>query len=381
MEHIKKVNYIDFLDRKFLSIDLNNDNLIDYEIEMINYNQNEGFLTIQKKQLNNMINLQYDITDCINLNNYLKTIALNTDFLNSLLKNIFIIIDSLPSYLLNINNVLLSKDYVFFDRNKETIKLLYVPIKEDLSNTEDCLKLLIKDIIIDYLQNTNDLNPYINELTELINNDFSLEKLKELLIKATGIHLSSSSVANTSDMPPKVNNQIPNNNVNNLPSNQEEKKSGFLNKIFKNKNKNNNKIGDKFSNTEDLKQNINLSKKEILSDDLYETTLLNSNNAVKHSKAYLLTLNKGIVNRTAISKDKFYIGRQKENVDYVIANPIIGKVHAVITQNSGNYYLTDLNSKNGTFINDKKLIPNNQYELKDDCNISFGNFHVQFKKN
>ena len=120
MEHIKKVNYIDFLDRKFLSIELNNDNLIDYEIEMINYNQNEGFLTIQKKQLNNMINLQYDITDCINLNNYLKTIALNTDFLNSLLKNIFIIIDSLPSYLLNINNVLLSKDYVFFDRNKET---------------------------------------------------------------------------------------------------------------------------------------------------------------------------------------------------------------------------------------------------------------------
>ncbi|MDQ2085703.1 DUF6382 domain-containing protein [Herbivorax sp. ANBcel31] len=107
-----------------------------------------------------------------------------------------------------------------------------------------------------------------------------------------------------------------------------------------------------------------------------ETTLLNSQDP---SPPYLQANKDGVLEEIKITKPEFIIGRLKDQVDYVTQNKAIGKVHAEIITKNGQYFLKDLNSKNGTFINDKRLNSNVEYEIKDNDIIVFANSKYIFK--
>ena len=51
------------------------------------------------------------------------------------------------------------------------------------------------------------------------------------------------------------------------------------------------------------------------------------------------------------------IGRDERMASLVINDPFISRTHAAITQEDNEFYLQDLNSKNGTFLNDERLQP------------------------
>jgi len=79
-----------------------------------------------------------------------------------------------------------------------------------------------------------------------------------------------------------------------------------------------------------------------------------------------------------ITKDDFLIGRLAEHVDYTITNNSIGKVHARIITCSGIFSVIDLNSRNGTFINDMRIQSNKEYEVKNSDRICFANCEYVF---
>lgn len=64
-------------------------------------------------------------------------------------------------------------------------------------------------------------------------------------------------------------------------------------------------------------------------------------------------------------KDQFLIGRSTEGVDYSekMSNAVSRK-HARITKENGSCYLTDLNSQNGTFLNEQRLESDKMYALQ-----------------
>ena len=49
------------------------------------------------------------------------------------------------------------------------------------------------------------------------------------------------------------------------------------------------------------------------------------------------------------------VGRDDRMVSLVINDPFISRTHAAIIQEKEDYYVQDLNSKNGTFLNDERL--------------------------
>lgn len=60
-----------------------------------------------------------------------------------------------------------------------------------------------------------------------------------------------------------------------------------------------------------------------------------------------------------IDKPEFIIGRRTEMVDGVIPfNQAVGRVHCKITSENGKYFVTDLSSRNGTFVNGRMITPN-----------------------
>ena len=73
------------------------------------------------------------------------------------------------------------------------------------------------------------------------------------------------------------------------------------------------------------------------------------------------------------------IGRQDKN-DIVIKDSFISGIHAQFILENGEVYLRDLGSKNGVFVNEKKLESNNKSLLKDSDIIKIGQVEFIFTK-
>lgn len=92
----------------------------------------------------------------------------------------------------------------------------------------------------------------------------------------------------------------------------------------------------------------------------------------------LVAMNASTRVEIAVTKDEFVIGKKAESVDGVVSfNKMISRVHCKITCNNGQYYVTDLQSANGTFVNGVRLQPNLQSPIKNGDVIRMANSDFQ----
>src|SRR5688500_4202957 len=69
----------------------------------------------------------------------------------------------------------------------------------------------------------------------------------------------------------------------------------------------------------------------------------------------LLKFNAAVIKEYPFTKNEMTIGRKPDN-DIVIDNPAVSGHHARIVKQANDYLLEDLNSTNGTFFHDKKIM-------------------------
>ncbi|MEH7355234.1 FHA domain-containing protein [Neobacillus drentensis] len=98
---------------------------------------------------------------------------------------------------------------------------------------------------------------------------------------------------------------------------------------------------------------------------------------VEAPSAFLLTL--AGQEKIMIVKDVFKLGRDPKNVDYTSSNKTVGRVHAHILTENGEYFLKDNRSTNGSFVNDIRLAKNEKVKIKHDDRITLANEEFLFK--
>lgn len=108
--------------------------------------------------------------------------------------------------------------------------------------------------------------------------------------------------------------------------------------------------------------------------DLEETTLLSE----LTMQPYLTFLSNTGMERIDLLKEQFIIGRQQGIVDYVVQENAIGRMHAEISTEHGCYYIKDLNSRNGTFLNGARLIGDQKETLNHGDVIKLANLDFTF---
>lgn len=74
-----------------------------------------------------------------------------------------------------------------------------------------------------------------------------------------------------------------------------------------------------------------------------------------------------------IQECPFFIGTAKNRLNYSLTSPVISRYHAKIEEMEGTYFLSDLSSTNGTFLNGKRLTPEEPNVLIPGDKISFAN--------
>lgn len=116
-------------------------------------------------------------------------------------------------------------------------------------------------------------------------------------------------------------------------------------------------------------------KPPVIIGNVNETVLLKSSDM---KRPRLQILKDSGIEEVVINKPSFIIGRLIGQVDYIHSNNAIGKVHAEIITREGRYYLKDLNSKNGTYINGKRIDSNKEYEIKNNDRLTLANSEFVF---
>lgn len=64
-----------------------------------------------------------------------------------------------------------------------------------------------------------------------------------------------------------------------------------------------------------------------------------------------------------INQDKMILGKKRDQVTVCLHQECISRIHARIEKKNDQYFITDLNSTNGTFVNGERLLPNEQRRI------------------
>ncbi|WP_019153855.1 DUF6382 domain-containing protein [Robertmurraya massiliosenegalensis] len=109
-----------------------------------------------------------------------------------------------------------------------------------------------------------------------------------------------------------------------------------------------------------------LSKPATNKAEVAATVLLSDVEDKMKQYPYIELVHNGISQKVTIDKDIFIFGRNPEVCDYTLQVTGVSRTHFEIVCDSGGYGIRDLNSSNGTKLNDQKLVPHRIYPLKDE---------------
>lgn len=108
-----------------------------------------------------------------------------------------------------------------------------------------------------------------------------------------------------------------------------------------------------------------------------QTTLLGKDTAGRYP--VLVSSNPGVRENVEVRKERFVIGKLKGQTDLTLNLPVVSRMHAEIEHRDGKYFLVDLNSTNGTYLNGERLEANEYRQLHSGDEVIFAGAAYYFR--
>lgn len=380
----------------FLFYKVSSDNLDLESLNKIKSRWSQFLIPIQLISKKDEAYLRYDLVSESNIVSVIDKM-LDKNTLVWILSSLIECIDKIEELGLNIENIVLNKNYIFIDQITKKLMMIYIPIKGE-SFTKVKFVRFIKDIILNCeYSEEDDAKLFIKVFNFLVkNSDSTLTEFKEFykaLVEGLdmrqddiGIEKSESidndgSIINCQYSTKKSNNKI------------EIEEEVQYKRVTRTEFDDKNVIDDKASYIKPASINIIPNSDNEISividrgvengtvcldqyDDVENGTVA-LDECIMPSKAYLYIMNKN--EKVYIDKQNFKIGRDASSVDLPILNKAIGREHGEIVFQNSQYYFIDNNSTNGSYINGNKLNPKVEYEIKHKDIIKLANEQIMFK--
>lgn len=313
-------------------------------LQKINSNYYINLLKLDiKKQKKKKAILSCTVENLTPLNIYLKNLMQERNYFIILLK-IIDVIKSCKEYGLNDNNIELNAKAVCVEPNLMTIKCIYWPVvnNNSYSDKKEFFKNLINYTSFNE-QNCNWLRQY-----NLFFNDiapFSINAFEKLILELMGKKVHTKEISPSSKLLTS-NFSLPNENDDNCTIN----KNNVYNPLDARKNSSRTVRNFRKTATTNLQS---------LSSQLVDTA----------------QLTRKLNNRSQrIKKPIFKIGKATRGMDCcVVDNPAISRFHAQIVMQNGAFYIIDNNSTNGTFVNGRRIPPQQKVRINNGDIIKLAN--------
>lgn len=92
----------------------------------------------------------------------------------------------------------------------------------------------------------------------------------------------------------------------------------------------------------------------------------------------LIEIGEGNTNEIIINKMIFVIGSYSMGVDYCLKDRQISRFHATVLKKEGEFYIKDLHSKNGTFVNEERVEPEKERKIQNNDWIRLADLRFRF---
>ena len=109
-----------------------------------------------------------------------------------------------------------------------------------------------------------------------------------------------------------------------------------------------------------------------------DTVLLQPDTSAQTPSASLTVFENGQPLTVYLTEEFLLIGKHPELANLCLSIPTVSRLHARIRKDAACFFIMDLNSKNGTFINGKPLSPQEEYPLCDNDKIQISEVELIF---
>lgn len=260
--------------------------------------------------------IRYDVTSLMPIDVYFKSQCHTFERQKYIIKTLIESIWVADLYLLETSRIAFDKSYVFVDVKDLSVKLIYLPV----ASYNMALHASLSELFLSLLFTTE---------IKRIEADQRIKKMIGYLQRADFDVMIFSSMLDT------------------LKTGEPKKKNHWFSTMFH-------------------------KDKKVTSKAVCQTVLMPTENTYP-------VLDFG-EKKILVNKSSFLIGRSEALVDYAIPTALsIGRVHAEIVHENNAYYLIDMNTKNGTYINGERLSSQKKYLLTKGDTLQMGYEKMIFK--
>lgn len=409
---------------RYIETTYREDSIIMDQIRMIEYNNISSLLKMSIVYEEDFCRFRYKVTSLISLKEYLDKITASADAFEKVIRKFVREIKSIHKYfLLEYDNIVLEFDKLYFDPAQKKIQFIYIPIFNKKKQFNENLNHLLNKIINLYFHETQ--SELIFEIREIISHTcISVETLDRLLMN-TCVKIN----------PPIVEKEL---ETSESISQQQETSEEYSNEKVNIKTKMlrliliNILLGiffvgiDKYNVVDTaivfiafivldvfiisvvfdflakIRASFSSKKKEVAenhpsedvsfssSEDSIEEvknieesrrneTICIGNMVIDENQPYLEFKSEYLDEKIYLSRYPYVIGREKIMTDYIINRKEVSHRHLEIDKINHQFYIKDLNSTNGTYLNDKRLEGGKLYELRENDKIRIVNRDYYFK--
>lgn len=357
----------------------------DYKFQMIINNKIRRIIPISIESVNNQKELHYEITCANAVSGIFSGGGMSGNEVYGFIKELKALSDSLKEYLLDLGNIILDFEFIFFNRQSGKYEFCYIPDgKKDLHvSMREMFDRLLQ--LIDYNDKEAVLIAYgIQQV--VVDEDFTVTDIVNCAMENIQKYEKQQEAAEEYFKEETDEKQHDEYNVN---VKKTEKKNWLINIINSMKKRNT------YLSEEELEQNNNVlneqkaiyNRKEYMyqtetTDTEPDTTCLKAEEETETTLLKFHSIQYGISfkslnqkNMICIIPDKnpFLIGKSASSCDFVIDSCVVSRKHLKVTKDLKECWVEDTNSTNGTFINDKKISPGVPEKIKKGDKIAIAN--------
>ena len=396
------IKYIHDINKNYMVVNGEDTFVESFKIKMLQENNIEGLLNVKQKYLDSKERLYYDISSKQSMEVLFEKSHIQISELKQVIYELEICIESLKKYLLDFNDIVLNPKMVFIDIRTLKFSFCYYPYHKGEFRNElaEYLNFVITKIdhsdinalnlAYELQKITRKDNYVIKDLTHLINEP-EIVVQEEVIVNQEPVQEISYEI-------PYINKKIK------LTDKIIEKATivilvvGLLLWAYifsKTKDQNLKKViliiipaigvyigyiflkNKKSSKKPEVKE-IKVIVDEIEEDESMEDCLTVYLGASDSSTNRYLKCLSDVDLDFKIENYPVIIGKMDKNVDFVIKDSKVSRMHAKVYFENQKYLIEDLNSTNGTFLNGERLTQYEKYELSPGDLVKFSEITFKF---
>ncbi len=376
---------------------------IGYEQEVLKNNTISVLLPFYTVNLNNKMQIWYDITGMITLQDYILQQGITIELIRKVLLYLNLALEEINKYLINIKYIMFAMDFIYVIRNQNQWKIMlaYCPVEEEnnsidslfeffMNNVDDkelmdvCFELYDRSVrgesinmLLDYIDEKMDNSvDYVEEDEIGRENEYEIELERENDSVENNILKSDSRKEEQIEEYDEFLYEYGLDNYENEQASIIDKIIDYVKKYIKSKLHKSDKEAIKKDKDIKAKKKF-FDKKPKLEDfeyepdmPLYEPTVL-LKSAVQNFEGELEYIGNNNEDNYLISKNEFAIGSATKGNDAVLHSPVVSRFHAKIYKEGNSFFIEDLNSTNGTYVNGELLSYKERVELFQKDKIMF----------